>query len=102
LLANHGGPLGAKSNLSKPRAAKKLLQHAPHIYEPLNGFLEHYQKHIISILVIKPYPVDITNVDSRMAVCASDSKPTKRLHKRLRSIFRQFDQLFAKDPWFPG
>ena len=101
LVANHGDPLGATAYLLNPQAAKKLVQHANYIYEPLDHFLEHYQKHAIPMLAIKPYPVDITKVDSTIADRPSDRKPTKGLQKRFRSISRQFDRVFAKDPWFP-
>jgi glycosyl transferase family 25 len=101
LVANHGDPLGATAYLMSPKAASILLKHAKDIYEPLDHFLEHHQKHSLPMLAIKPYPVDISKVESTIADRPNDRKPTKGWKKRLRSISRQIDRIFATEPWFP-
>jgi len=101
LMTNHGDPLGATAYLLSPKAASILLKQANYIYEPLDHFLEHHQKHSVRMLAIKPYPVDITQVESTISDRPDDRKPTKGWKKRLRSISRQLDRMFAKEPWFP-
>ena len=101
LVANQGDPLGATAYLLSPSAASELLAHATQIYEPLDHFLEHYQKHSIRMLAAKPYPVDISKVESTIADRPSDRKPTKGWKKNLRSLNRQIDRVFSKEPWFP-
>jgi glycosyl transferase family 25 len=101
LVKNDGDPLGATSYLLKPSAARLLLQSANAIYEPLDHYLEHYQKHALVMLATNPYLVDITKVASTIADRPSDRKPVKGFKKRLRSLCRQWDRLFSKSPWFP-
>ena len=101
LVANQGDPLGATAYLLSPPAAAKILKHATHIYEPLDHFLEHYQKHSIRMLATKPYPVDISKVETTIADRPNDRKPTKGWKKNLRSLNRQIDRVFSKEPWFP-
>jgi glycosyl transferase family 25 len=101
LYKNHDDPLGATAYLVQPDAAAKLIQQATAIYEPLDHYLEHHQKHGVPMLAIKPYPVDITRVESTIADRPNDRKPIKGIQKRMRSINRQIDRWFSKNPWFP-
>jgi glycosyl transferase family 25 len=101
LVQNDGDPLGATSYLIQPSAAQLLIQFANEIYEPLDHYLEHRQKHSVVILATKPYLVDITKVASTIADRPNDRKPIKGIKKRLRSLCRQWDRLFSQSPWFP-
>jgi len=101
LVRNDGDPLGATSYIVQPKIAKILLEHATQVYEPLDHFLEHYQKHDIPMLAIKPYPVDITRVESTIADRPNDRKPIKGFKKNMRSINRKLDRWLSKEPWFP-
>jgi glycosyl transferase family 25 len=101
LYQNHDDPLGATAYLVNPNVAIKLIEHSADIYEPLDHYLEHHQKHGIPLLAIKPYPVDITRVASTIADRPNDRKPIKGMQKRMRSIHRQIDRWLSKSPWFP-
>jgi glycosyl transferase family 25 len=101
LYRNHDDPLGATAYLVNPKAAAKLIEHSSSIYEPLDHYLEHHQKHGVPMLAIKPYPVDISRVESTIADRPNDRKPIKGMQKRMRSINRQIDRWFSKNPWFP-
>jgi glycosyl transferase family 25 len=101
LNKNHDDPLGATAYLVNPDAAASLINHASSIYEPLDHFLEHHQKHGIPMLAIKPYPVDVTRVESTISDRPNDRKPIKGLKKRLRSLYRLLDRITAREPWFP-
>ena len=101
LYRNHADPLGATAYFVNPNAAAKLIQHSSSIYEPLDHYLEHHQKHSVPMLAIKPYPVDISRVESTIADRPNDRTPIIGIQKRLRSINRQIDRWFSKNPWFP-
>jgi glycosyl transferase family 25 len=100
LVKNQGDAVGATAYLLKPQVAAQLLQHSVDIYEPVDHFLEHYQKHGIEFLAIRPYPVDITRAKSTIAD-RSERMPIKGLQKYIRSIARALDRAFGKQPWFP-
>lgn len=101
LMRNDNDPLGATSYILQPSAAQLLVQYSNEIYEPLDHYLEHHQKHTVHMLALKPYPVDITQVESTIADRPHDRKPTKGIKKISRSLYRQWDRLFSKNPWFP-
>lgn len=101
IVRNHEDPLGATAYIVKPDAARILVEHARDIYEPLDHFLEHTSKHGLEVLAVKPYPVDISRAPSTIADRPNDRKPIRGLRKKVRSISRALDRLFAKDPWFP-
>jgi len=101
IVKNHEDPLGATAYIIKPEAAKTLIDHAKDIYEPLDHFLEHKRKHGIEMLAIKPYPVDISKVQSTIADRPSDRKPIKGIRKKLRSLSRALDRFVSPSPWFP-
>jgi glycosyl transferase family 25 len=100
LVRNQGDAVGATAYIIKPRVAKKLVDASCVIYEPLDHFLEHHQKHQLTFLAIKPYPVDITGVQTTIAD-RPDRLPIKGWKKLRRSIARCQDRWFSKDPWFP-
>lgn len=100
LVKNRGDAVGATAYLLRPEIAKGLLRHSVNIYEPVDHFLEHYQKHGLEFLAIRPYPVDITRAKSTIAD-RSERAPVKGFRKRFRSVARAIDRLFSKEPWFP-
>ena len=100
LVQNKGDAVGATAYLLKPEVAQKLVQYSEDIYEPVDHFLEHQQKHGLAFLAIRPYPVDITRVKSTIAD-RPEREPIMGLKKRIRSVARVLDRAFSKDPWFP-
>jgi glycosyl transferase family 25 len=100
LVKNQGDAVGATAYLLKPPVAERLIKHSVDIYEPVDHFLEHHQKHGLEFLAIRPYPVDITRAISTIAD-RSERAPVKGLQKRIRSIARVIDRVFSKEPWFP-
>lgn len=100
LVKNYGDAVGATAYLLRPNIAKELIRHSANIYEPVDHFLEHYQKHGLEFLAIRPYPVDITRAKSTIED-RSERSPVKGFRKRYRSIARVVDRLFSKEPWFP-
>jgi glycosyl transferase family 25 len=100
LVKNRGDAVGATAYLLQPDIAKELIKHSANIYEPVDHFLEHYQKHGLEFLAIRPYPVDITRAKSTIAD-RSERAPVKGLRKRFRSVARTVDRIFSKEPWFP-
>ncbi len=100
LVRNIGDAVGATAYLLKPDAAKILIEASSDIYEPLDHFLEHHQKHHLEFLAISPYPVDITGVQTTIAD-RPGRLPIQGWAKRKRSIFRAMDRWFSKNPWFP-
>jgi glycosyl transferase family 25 len=100
LVKNQGDAVGATAYLLKPSVAARLIKHSVDIYEPVDHFLEHYQKHGLEFLAIRPYPVDITRAKSTIAD-RSERAPVKGLQKRIRSLARLVDRVFSKEPWFP-
>lgn len=101
IVKNHEDPLGATAYIVKPAAARVLIEHARDIYEPLDHFLEHEKKHGIEMLALKPYPVDISRVQSTISDRPDDRKPIKGLRKKLRSLSRALDRIISPSPWFP-
>ena len=101
VVKNHEDPLGATAYIIKPEAAKILVEQAKYIYEPLDHFLEHEEKHGIEMLAIKPYPVDISKAQSTISDRPEDRKPVSGFRKKIRSLNRLFDRTFAQEPWFP-
>lgn len=100
LVKNLGDAVGATAYIIKPHVAKSLIEASSDIYEPLDHFLEHHQKHQLTFLAINPYPVDITGVETTIAD-RPGRKPIKGLAKNRRSILRALDRWFSKNPWFP-
>ena len=100
LVRNQGDAVGATAYIIKPNIAKKLVDASCAIYEPLDHFLEHHQKHQLAFLAINPYPVENTGVESTI-LDRPDRPPIKGCKKLMRSIARALDRWFSKDPWFP-
>ena len=100
LAKNLGDAVGATAYLIKPEIARQLIEASSEIYEPVDHFLEHYQKHGLDFLAIRPYPVDITRTKSTIDD-RSEREPIKGVKKRVRSIARAIDRLFSPRPWFP-
>ena len=100
IVENHGDPLGASAYVITPRAAKKLIQYSQAIYEPLDHFLEHRQKHGLKIVAIKPYPI-IVKGNSSTILDRPERKPIDGIRKLLRSLARKIDRLTNPNPWFP-
>ncbi|MDO8714477.1 MAG: glycosyltransferase family 25 protein [Polynucleobacter sp.] len=100
LVKNQGDAVGATAYLLKPQIASQLIKHSVDIYEPVDHFLEHYQKHGLEFLATQPYPVDITRAKSTIAD-RSERAPVKGLNKRIRSVARVVDRVFNREPWFP-
>ena len=100
IVENHGDPLGAAAYILKPSAAKKLIQTSRDIYEPLDHFLEHRQKHGVKIIAIKPYPVIIKG-ESSTILDRPERKAIHGIRKLLRSLARGVDRLTNPNPWFP-
>ena len=101
LVRNIGDAVGATAYLIKPDVAKRLIEASEEMYEPLDHFLEHSQKHHISFLAIRPYPVGITGVPSTIADRPGRT-PIKGLLKIRRSVSRMIDRYCSKNPWFPN
>ncbi len=101
IVKNHEDPLGATAYMVKPEAAQILIKHAKDIYEPLDHFLEHEEKHGVEMLAVKPYPVDISKAQSTISDRPHDRRPIKGIRKIIRSLNRMLDRVFTKDPWFP-
>ena len=99
-VRNKGDAVGATAYLLKPNIARQLIKHSADIYEPVDHFLEHHQKHGLEFLAIRPYPIDITRAKSTIAD-RSERSPVKGLRKRWRSVARAVDRVLSKDPWFP-
>ena len=100
LVRNLGDAVGATAYIIKPHVAKILIAASGDIYEPLDHFLEHHQKHQLTFLAINPYPVDITGVETTIAD-RPGRQPIKGLAKIRRSVLRALDRCFSKNPWFP-
>ena len=100
LAENKGDPVGAAAYLIKPSAAGQLIKNSSAIYEPVDHYLEHYSKHCVRMLAVKPYPISIVGKDSTITD-RPDRLPIKGLQKIRRSIYRWLDRQFAANPWYP-
>jgi len=100
LVKNQGDAVGATAYLLKPQIAAQLIKNSVDIYEPVDHFLEHYQKHGLEFLAMRPYPVDITRAKSTIAD-RSERAPVRGFQKKMRSIARAVDRIVNKEPWFP-
>jgi len=100
LVRNLGDAVGATAYLLKPSAAQVLIDAASDIYEPLDHFLEHRQKHHLEFLAISPYPIGITGVETTIAD-RPGRLPIRGCQKIKRSAMRALDRCFSRNPWFP-
>ena len=103
LVKNDSDPLGATAYLVNPASARVLLEGSTEIYEPLDHYIEHHEKHGLQMLAILPYP--ITVVDPTRATSTITDRPDRRslrgLRKVARSFYRLLDRSFSRNPWFP-
>ena len=100
LVENKGDPVGAAAYLINPSAAAQLIKCSAAIYEPVDHYLEHYSKHGLRMLAIKPYPISVEGKDSTIAD-RPGRFPIRGFRKTKRSICRWLDRQFGRDPWFP-
>ena len=100
LVRNIGDAVGATAYLLKPEVAQTLIEASSDIYEPVDHFLEHYQKHGLEFLAVRPYPIDISRVKSTIDD-RPERTPVKGYTKLVRSISRILDRRFSATPWFP-
>lgn len=100
LVKNIGDAVGATAYLLKPEIARALVDASSYIYEPVDHFLEHHQKHGLDFLALRPYPVDITRAKSTIDD-RPERTPVKGYAKLVRSISRILDRRFSDTPWFP-
>lgn len=100
VVQNTSDCLGCTAYLLKPSAAQKLLDQSGDIYEPIDHFLEHIQKHGVKFLALKPYPVSISGASSTVEN-RPERHPIRGLRKWTRSFFRVLDRNLSENPWFP-
>jgi glycosyl transferase family 25 len=100
LVQNLGEPCGTASYVLNPRAASILLKNTADIYEPVDHFLEHFNKHGLRCLAAKPYPVNLAHTKSTITD-RPGREPVKGGKKLLRSIYRYLDRALSSSPWFP-
>jgi glycosyl transferase, family 25 len=100
LVENRGDPVGAAAYVIKPSAAAQLIKCSSAIYEPVDHYLEHYSKHGLRMLAVKPYPISIVGKDSTITD-RPGRLPIKGFEKIKRSIYRWLDRQFSSSPWFP-
>ena len=103
LVANHGDPLGATAYLVQPSSANILIAQSAEIYEPLDHYIEHHEKHGLKMLAVKPYPVTVVDLTRATSTISDrpDRLPVKGGRKIMRSFYRLFDRLTSANPWFP-
>jgi len=100
LVKNLGDAVGTAAYILKPEIAEQLIKHSADIYEPVDHFLEHQQKHGLDFLAIRPYPVNIAPVESTITD-RLERQPVKGYKKYIRSIARAADRVLSQKPWFP-
>lgn len=100
LAINQGDACGTACYLIQPEAAQRLIQHSSELYEAVDHFIEHFSKHGVQMHAAKPYPVGLSHSKSTI-VDRRDKQPVKGSKKLLRSIYRSWDRLTSKNPWFP-
>lgn len=103
LVKNHGDPLGATAYLVNPSSAKVLIDYSREIYEPLDHYIEHHEKHGLVMLAVKPYPVTV--IDLTRATSTITDRPDRvslrGFRKFIRSLNRVLDRHFSRNPYFP-
>ncbi|MDH4449155.1 MAG: glycosyltransferase family 25 protein [Rhodoferax sp.] len=103
LVENESDPLGATAYLVNPRSASILIRNSREIFEPLDHFIEHKEKHGLKMLAIDPYPIKV--FDPTRATSTITDRPerpsVKGFRKVYRSCMRAIDRMTSKNPWFP-
>jgi glycosyl transferase, family 25 len=103
LVKNKTDPLGATAYLVNPRSAKVLIENSIEIFEPLDHFIEHFEKHGMSMLAIDPYPITVFDPTRSTSTITDrpDRRSIKGVNKTYRSLMRAIDRVASKNPWFP-
>lgn len=103
LVKNDSDPLGATAYLINPASARVLLEGSTEIYEPLDHYIEHHEKHGQQMLAVLPYPVTVVDPTRATSTITDrpDRRPLKGLRKVARSFYRVLDRSFSRNPWFP-
>ena len=102
-VCNTSDPLGATAYMINPNSAKKLISQSTEIFEPLDHYLEHMEKHGLIMSAIKPYPITVTDPTRATSTITDrpDRLPIRGLRKKIRSIARLFDRYCSSNPYFP-
>jgi glycosyl transferase family 25 len=103
LVKNQGDPLGATAYLVNPASAKVLLSHSSEVYEPLDHYIEHHEKHGLTMMAVTPYPVTVVDPtrESSTITDRPDRLPLRGIRKMVRSVHRILDRTYSKNPYFP-
>ncbi len=103
LVTNLGDPLGATAYLVNPTSAKVLLSQSIDIYEPLDHYIEHREKHGLTMTAVLPYPVTVVDPTRETSTITDrpDRLPLRGSRKLMRSFFRSLDRIISKNPYFP-
>lgn len=103
LARNTSDPLGSTAYIVRPTAARQLLLHSLEIFEPVDHFLEHVEKHGLIVTAMKPYPVTV--VDTTRETTTITDRPEREsirgVQKKIRSIARAWDRISSNNPYFP-
>jgi glycosyl transferase, family 25 len=103
IIKNEQDPLGATAYMVNPISANRLIDQSSEVFEPVDHFIEHFEKHGLTMLAVSKYPVTV--VDATGATSTINDRPErmsiKGISKLKRSIFRVIDRSFSKNPWFP-
>src|SRR5574343_384069 len=99
LVKNNSDPLGATAYLVNPLSAKQLLTYSSEIYEPLDHFIEHYEKHGLKMFAVKPYPITVADPTRATSTITDrpDRQPLRGWRKIIRSAARLMDRLFSNN-----
>jgi glycosyl transferase family 25 len=103
LVQNDSDPLGATAYLVNPSSARVLLESSTDIYEPLDHYIEHREKHGLQMLAVMPYPVTVADV-TRATSTITDRPGRMSVRgpkKYLRSVHRFLDRYLSRHPYFP-
>lgn len=102
-VRNVRDPLGATAYLINPTSALQLLRQSEEIFEPLDHYLEHVEKHGLIMSAVKPYPITVTDPTRLTSTITDrpDRKSVRGLRKKMRSIARFLDRIFSSNPYFP-
>lgn len=103
LVQNETDPLGATAYLVNPESAQRLLDASTDIFEPLDHYIEHHQKHGQRMLAVIPYPVTVADPTRQTSTITDrpDRLPIRGVRKFSRSLYRMLDRLSSATPWFP-
>lgn len=92
MVQNIGDPFGCTAYLVKPAAANILLKQSEQFYEPVDNYLENEEMHGLRMVAVKPYPVDITHLDS--TITGRESRSSVRGFQQFkRSFFRMLNRV---------